>query len=145
MSNPSIEDYAIGWICALQEEYDAAARMLDAEFEGPDTAEVNDNNSYVFGRISEHNVVLGCLPGGQYGTNSAASVARDMVRSFPKLRFALMVGIGGGTPTAGKDIRLGDVVVSQPQGKLGGVVQYDLGKRLPDGRFEQSGQLNGPP
>ncbi|EFY97663.2 Ankyrin repeat protein [Metarhizium robertsii ARSEF 23] len=145
MSNPSIEDYTIGWICALQEEYDAAARMLDAEFDGPDTADVNDNSSYVYGCISGHNVVLGCLPGGQYGTNSAASVARDMVRSFPKLRFALMVGIGGGAPTAGKDIRLGDVVVSQPQGKLGGVVQYDLGKRLPGGRFEQSGQLNGPP
>jgi len=56
-----------------------------------------------------------------------------------------MVGIGGGAPTQERDIRLGDVVVSVPQGKLGGVVQYDFGKRLSDGRFQQTGQLNAPP
>ncbi|XWX02355.1 hypothetical protein V2A60_010392 [Cordyceps javanica] len=145
MSNPSIEAYTIGWICALQEEYDASCCMFDAEFDGPDTGEPNDNNTYAFGQISGHYVVIGCLPGGQYGTSSAASVARDMVRSFTKLRFALMVGIGGGAPTAGKDIRLGDVVVSQPQGKLGGVLQYDFGKQLSNGIFEQTGQLNAPP
>jgi hypothetical protein len=68
-----------------------------------------------------------------------------MVRSFPKLRFALMVGIGGGAPTRDTDIRLGDVVVSQPKGTLGGVVQLDLGKLLPDGTFERKGQLEAPP
>jgi len=145
MSDPSIEDYTIGWICALQEEYEAAHRMLDDKFDGPETNEVNDNNTYAFGRIGGHNVVIGCLPAGQYGTSSATSVARDMVRSFPNLRFALMVGIGGGAPTREREIRLGDVVVSQPQGKLGGVVQYDFGKRLSDSRFERTGQLNAPP
>jgi hypothetical protein len=29
MSEPCIEDYTIGWICALQEEFEAACRMLD--------------------------------------------------------------------------------------------------------------------
>jgi hypothetical protein len=53
MSEPCIEDYTIGWICALQEEYEAACRMLDDEFEGPETSDANDNNTYVFGRISE--------------------------------------------------------------------------------------------
>jgi nucleoside phosphorylase len=119
--------------------------MLDNEFDGPETSEINDNNTHVFGCIGGHNVVIGCLPDGRYGTSSAASVARDMVRSFPNLRFALMVGIGGGAPTQERDIRLGDVVVSVPQGKLGGVVQYDFGKRLSDGRFQQSSQLNAPP
>lgn len=145
MLEPSIEDYTIGWICALQEEYEAACRMLDDEFDGPETNEVNDNNTYVFGRTGGHNVVIGCLPDGRYGTNSAASVARDMVRSFPNLKFALMVGIGGGAPTRERDIRLGDVVVSVPQGALGGVVQYDFGKRLSDGRFQRTSQLNAPP
>ncbi|PVH69381.1 hypothetical protein DL98DRAFT_439187 [Cadophora sp. DSE1049] len=56
-----------------------------------------------------------------------------------------MVGIGGGAPTQERDIRLGDVVVSEPQGTLGGVVQYDLGKRLSGGRFQRTGQLDGPP
>ncbi|KAF4331614.1 nucleoside phosphorylase domain protein, partial [Fusarium beomiforme] len=145
MSGPCIEDYTIGWICALQEEYEAACRMLDDEFEGPETSDANDNNTYVFGRISEHKVVIGCLPDGRYGISSAAVVARDMVRSFPSLRFALMVGIGGGAPTPDRDIRLGDVVVSVPQGRLGGVIQYDFGKRLPDGRFLLTGQMNSPP
>ncbi|EXK24229.1 hypothetical protein FOMG_19035 [Fusarium oxysporum f. sp. melonis 26406] len=145
MSEPCIEDYTIGWICALQEEYEAACRMLDDEFEGPETSDANDNNTYVFGRISEHKVAIGCLPDGRYGISSAAVVARDMVRSFPSLKFALMVGIGGGAPTPERDIRLGDVVVSVPQGELGGVIQYDFGKRLSNGRFQQTSQLNSPP
>ncbi|KAK0701084.1 Pfs, NACHT and ankyrin domain protein, partial [Lasiosphaeria miniovina] len=142
---PSIEDYTIGWICALQEEYEAACRMLDEEFDGPETNEINDNNTYTLGRIDGHSVVIGCLPDGVYGASSAAIVARDMVRSFPNLKFALMVGIGGGAPTRERDIRLGDVVVSAPRGAFGGVVQYDLGKRQSDGRFQRTGQLNAPP
>ena len=47
--------------------------------------------------------------------------------TFPRLRFGLLVGIGGAVPTP-EDIRLGDVVISQPDGTEGGVVQYDLGK-----------------
>ncbi|KAH7129267.1 nucleoside phosphorylase domain-containing protein [Dactylonectria macrodidyma] len=120
MSQLCIEDYAIGWICALQEEYEAACCRLDDEFEGPETSDVDNSNTYLFGRI-------------------------DMIRSFPSLEFALMVGIGGGAPTPTRDIRLGDVVVSRPQGKLGGVMQYDIEKWLPDGRFQQTGQLNSPP
>ncbi|WZH50422.1 PNP_UDP_1 domain-containing protein [Fusarium acuminatum] len=145
MSEPCMEDYTIGWICALQEEFEAACRMLDEEFKGPETSDINDNNTYVFGRIHEHNVVIGCLPDGRYGIGSAAVVSRDMVRSFPSLKFALMVGIGGGVPTSERDIRLGDVVVSVPQGKLGGVIQYDFGKRLSDGQFQLTSQLNSPP
>ncbi|RTE84351.1 hypothetical protein BHE90_001156 [Fusarium euwallaceae] len=145
MSEPAAEEYTIGWICALQEEYDTAHRMFDTKFEGPEAADPNDYNTYAFGRIHKHNVVIGCLPSGIYGTTPAACVAKDMVRSFPSLRFALMVGIGGGAPTPERDIRLGDVVVSKPQGELGGVIQYDLGKRLSDGKFKRTGQLNGPP
>lgn len=144
-SEPPIEDYTIGWICALQEEYEAACRMLDGEFDGPKASKPNDNNTYVFGHIGRHNVVIGSLQDGGYGTSSAACVARDMVRSFPNLKFALMVGIGGGAPTRESDIRLGDVVVSVPRGELGGVIQYDLGKRLSDSRFKRIGQLNSPP
>ncbi|KAL6366095.1 hypothetical protein LRP88_00191 [Fusarium phalaenopsidis] len=145
MSEPAAEEYTIGWICALQEEFEAACRMLDDEFDGLEAADPNDDNTYVFGRIHKHNVVIGCLPSGIYGTTSAACVARDMVRSFPNLRFALMVGIGGGAPTRERDIRLGDVVVSEPKAELGGVLQYDLGKRLSDGEFKRTGQLNAPP
>lgn len=137
--------YTVGLICALQCEYDALCRMLCDEFDGPDELDPNDSNTYVFGRIENHNVVIGCLPTGRQGNSSAAMVARDMVRSFPNLRFALLVGIGGGAPTARNDIRLGDVVVSVPNGRSSGVVKYDFGKRLPDNRFEPTSQLNAPP
>ncbi|KAL3476573.1 quinon protein alcohol dehydrogenase-like superfamily [Aspergillus californicus] len=141
----AIAQYTVGWICALEEEYTCACRMLDEELHYPGAIGDSDDNTYVFGRIKEHYVVIGCLPAGRYGTNSAARVARDMVRTFPNLRFALMVGIGGGAPTLRNDVRLGDVVVSMPGHGFGGVIQYDLGRRLQDGRYLQTGQLNAPP
>lgn len=136
--------YTVGWICALEEEYECACRMLDEEFIEPEI-EAEDENTYAYGRIAKHYVIIGCLPVGRYGTNSATRVARDMVRSFPHLRFALLVGIGGGAPNEYNDIRLGDVVVSQPRNGMGGVVQYDMGKRLQGGRFQMTSQLNAPP
>ncbi|KIX08083.1 uncharacterized protein Z518_02738 [Rhinocladiella mackenziei CBS 650.93] len=143
--SPPAEAYTIGWICALQEEYQAACRMLDKEFVGPDELGANDNTIYVFGRIGGHNVVIGCLPTGCIGNSNAAGVANDMVRSFPSLKCALLVGIGGAAPTKKRDIRLGDVVVGVPDGQQPGVVQYDFGKRLPNGNFERTGHLNAPP
>lgn len=60
-----------------------------------------------------------------------------------------MIGIAGGAPTSHHDVRLGDVVVSEPRGKLGGVVQLDLVKRhkSPNGQLdlERMGQMNSPP
>lgn len=80
---PNIDDYTIGLICALQEEYDATCQMLDEEYKGPDEADPNDDNTYAFGRIWKHNVVIGCLPISIYGLGSATQVVKDMVRSFP--------------------------------------------------------------
>ncbi|KAL7815164.1 hypothetical protein V8C26DRAFT_429541 [Trichoderma gracile] len=133
-------DYTVGWICALPIELAAAQEMLDEEHEI-----IDDINtcSYTLGRIGDHNVVLATLPAGQTGTNSAAAVAVQLQSDFPAMRFGLMVGVGGGVPGV-EDVRLGDVVVSQPQSMHGGVVQYDLGKTRPGG-FERTGFLNTPP
>ncbi|KAM0637065.1 hypothetical protein ACHAQF_009107 [Verticillium nonalfalfae] len=68
-----------------------------------------------------------------------------MLRTFKSLRFGLMVGIGGGAPSSRHDIRLGDIVVSQPSGTTGGVVQYDRGMDGREGHFERTGSLNTPP
>jgi len=137
------EEYSVGWVCALPVELAAAQLMLDEEHQqlGQET---NDSNLYTLGRIGEHNVVLACLPSGQAGTNSAAAVATRMVSAFPSIRFSLLVGIGGGVPSKEVDIRLGDVVVSQPHMGYSGVVQYDFGKTTPSG-FERTGFLNVPP
>ena len=117
--------------------------MLDEEHEDLERDD-NDENLYSLGSIGEHNVVIVCLPGGRIGNNPAAAVATQMRATFKGIRFGLMVGIGGGVPSAEVDIRLGDVVVSQPHQTFGGVIQYDLGKSSPSG-FERTGSLNSPP
>jgi nucleoside phosphorylase len=65
--------------------------------------------------------------------------------TFTALRFGLLVGIGGGVPSAEHDVRLGDVVVSKPTDTSGGVIQYDFGKTVQAGRFQRTGSLNKPP
>ena len=134
-------DYTVGWVCALPLEMAVAKAMLD-EIHPDLPTSLNDQNTYVLGRICAHNVVIACLLSGVYGTTSAATVAIQMLSTF---RSILMVGIGGGVPGQGADIRPGDVVVSKPTGDSGGVVQYDLGKTVAQGVFERTGRLNRPP
>ncbi|KAE8338716.1 nucleoside phosphorylase domain-containing protein [Aspergillus arachidicola] len=68
-----------------------------------------------------------------------------MLHSFPNVRIGLMVGIGGGAPSADHDIRLGDIVVSAPSNTHGGVFQYDYGKTIQGQRFFPTGYLDQPP
>ncbi|KAM0669974.1 hypothetical protein ACQRIU_000369 [Beauveria bassiana] len=137
--------YVVGWICALETEYVAAQAFLDEKHAPPESVATNDNNDYTLGRIGKHNTVIAVLPGGEYGTAAAATVARDMLHSFTNVRIGLMVGIGGGAPNAKHDIRLGDVVVSVPQNGLGGVLQYDFGKEIQDQPFHVTRCLAPPP
>ncbi|EXK80973.1 hypothetical protein FOQG_14583 [Fusarium oxysporum f. sp. raphani 54005] len=143
MSNP--QKYTVGWICAIATEYLAAQLFLDEEHEGPEFVSANDSNHYTLGKIGKHNVVIAVLPHGEYGISSAAGVAKDMLNSFPNVRFGLMVGIGGGAPTPEHDIRLGDVVVSASGHGKGGVFQYDFGKAVQGQEFQATGFLNQPP
>jgi nucleoside phosphorylase len=143
----SIEEYQVGWVCALPTEMAAARAMLDEEHGPMPAQDAQDHNNYVLGQVHNHNVVIACLLAGVDGNNAAAVVATNMLRTFTSLRFGLMVGIGGGIPNLDKgvDIRLGDVVVSQPDKIHGGVVQYDKGKSLEGGQFDRKGSLNKPP
>src|SRR5947209_15886402 len=126
------EDYTVGWVSALLVELAAAAQLLDEEHEDiPQHS--NDTNLYTLGCIGEHNVVITCLPAGQTGTNSAAAVTVQMKSKFISIQFGLMVGIGGGVPSDEADVRLGDVVISQPYMQHGGVVKYDFGKTTQSG------------
>jgi nucleoside phosphorylase len=139
------EDYTVGWVCALPIELAAAQEMLDEEHSDLERDPTdNDENLYSLGSIGGHNVVIVCLPAGRIGNNPAAAVATQMRATFKAIRFGLMVGIGGGVPSDDADVRLGDVVVSQPHAMFPGVVQYDAGKATPSG-FERTGSLNSPP
>jgi hypothetical protein len=115
------DDYTAGWICAISTEYVAAQAFLDEKHNGPEYVSLNDNNDYTLGKIGKHNVVISVLPDGEYSIASVVSVARDMLHSFPNVRIGLMVGIGGGASSPKHDIRLGDIVVSAPCNKKGGV------------------------
>jgi nucleoside phosphorylase len=125
-------------------ELTAAISMLDERHPRLPPPDPNDDNSYTYGAVGGHNVVIASLPDGEMGTNSAAHAATQMKRSFPWLSFGLMVGIGGGVPSPKNDVRLGDIVVSRPIGQYGGVFQYDHGKNTPGG-FVMTGFLNAPP
>ncbi|OJJ05347.1 hypothetical protein ASPVEDRAFT_86701 [Aspergillus versicolor CBS 583.65] len=137
-------EYSVGWICALPIEMAAARAMLDKVHPRLQQPR-DDHNTYILGQVSGHNVVIACLPSGIYGTVSAAVIAKQMLLTFQSIHFGLMVGIGGGVPSALTDIRLGDVVVSKPTGLSPGVVQYDYGKALGSGRLERIGTRNLPP
>ncbi|CAH0047191.1 unnamed protein product [Clonostachys solani] len=122
--------YTVAWICALHIELAAGQAMLDeVHDELPGCAA--DDNTYILGTVSGHNVVIACLPTNQYGTVNATNVITNMKRTFPSIRAGLMVGIGGGAPSMA-DIRLGDVVVGVR------VMQSDLGKLVTGGRIERT-------
>src|SRR5277367_356008 len=139
----SHRDYTVACICPMGVELAPVKALLDQI--NPSLPTQRDQNSYTLGVIGGHNIVIAVMP--EIGNNAAATVATQLLNDFPSIRFGLLVGIGGGVPGEGNedDIRLGDVVVSQPTDTFGGVVQYDLGKRLVNGRFERTGQLNKPP
>jgi nucleoside phosphorylase len=145
----SVEDYTIGCICALSIEAVALRLFLDEKYECPEIesshASTQDRNVYTTGAIRGHKIVIATLPLGKYGVSQATSVIGDMIRSFPNLRCCLMVGIGGGAPSSQHDIRLGDIVVSAPINRSGGVLQYDHGKAIQGQPFRITQHLNEPP
>ncbi|KAH7123435.1 hypothetical protein B0J13DRAFT_612182, partial [Dactylonectria estremocensis] len=136
------EDYTVAVICAIGFEMSAVRYMLDHEHPRLPPRQ-GDSNMYVLGELSGHNVALACLPGNQ-GKGAAAIVATNMACTFPSIKWQFLLGIGGGMPSARHDIRLGDVVISMPEGQYGGVVQYDLGKDTVD-NFQLKGFLSPPP
>ncbi|KAF5566205.1 ankyrin repeat [Fusarium phyllophilum] len=141
---PEVEEYTIGWICALGKELIAAKAFLDVLHDPVDNAAIHDDNNYTLGSIGKHNVVIAVLPYGQYGLVNAAAALTHMTRTFPNLRAVLMVGIGGGVPGT-NDIRLGDIVVGSVGRNSSGVIQYDYGRAVQGEEFAVIGHLNQPP
>ena len=107
-----------------------ACELLDEEHPLLSTDSPYDDNAYTLGRIGDHYIVIVYLPKGRYGIASAASVAKDILRSFESIRIRLMVGIGGGAPSGKYNIRLGNIVVGYPIKKEGGMVPYNFSKAV---------------
>ncbi|GKZ22050.1 hypothetical protein AbraIFM66951_004912 [Aspergillus brasiliensis] len=138
MASP--EDYTVGLFCPLVIEARAMQNMLDEIHSKTGSIGVR----YILGKLSGHNVVLATLPFTSRGKVSMAIAAGQMKHEFPNMAHLLLVGLGGGIPSASADIRLGDVVVSVPTGTHPGVVQYDSGK-VHTTHFERTGCLLPPP
>ncbi|PVH68835.1 TPR-like protein [Cadophora sp. DSE1049] len=132
-------EYSLAVICPLEVEALAMIEQLDEEYD----EEFSKDCLFTLGRIGEHNIVLTSLPAGRQGHTSAAVAAQQTMAKFLNITSVLLVGIAGGVPSEKNDIRLGDVVVSFPRGKYGGVVQYDFGKD--EEQFKYSGQTNSVP
>jgi nucleoside phosphorylase len=116
-------DVTIGIITAINVE-GAAMRTLVSH---PRQARFDlDPNDYRVGHLESaetsrpHRVVLVTL--ADDNTRNAAATCTDMLRSFPRIRCVVMVGIAGGVPAPSRPerhIRLGDVVVG-----VDGIVDY---------------------
>lgn len=110
--------------------------MLDHVYHETIPRPKHDDNIYTYGRVNLktgdgfHNIAIAQLPLAETGKASAATVAKDMRRTSPNLKFGLMVGIAGGVWTCKTDIRLGDIVVGIAEDNGPGVIQYDHGKYM---------------
>lgn len=135
--------YTVTILYAKPLELDAISVMLDDEH-NPISLHQEDHNEYILGRIGKHNVVIAGPPRGEQGKVALAHVATALRLTFPNIKMAMLVGIGGGVPQyPDHDVRLGDVVVGAPEYGPS-VVEYDLGKQLED-EFVTSRTLNKPP
>jgi hypothetical protein len=132
------EDYRVAIICALSKELLAVRALFDYSHDNLPTNK-SDTNTYALGSMGSHSVVAACLPSKEYGLNAASKVGADMEKSFPALKWHLVVGIGGGVLSNEHDIRLGDVVVGT------GVVQHDMGRTIQGGTgFESTATVQRP-
>ncbi|KAL4813167.1 hypothetical protein BDW67DRAFT_188021 [Aspergillus spinulosporus] len=134
MSNPRV--YTVGWICASTTDYAAAKALLDKEHKLFKRPASRDNNTYTLGEIAKHNVVITTLPDGEHDLTETACAGRDMMHTFPNIKIGLLVGVAGGVPSLGKDIRLGDVVVGTE------VLQYSAGTAVQGKNFLCRKKLN---
>lgn len=137
-----LQDYTVGWLCALPiPELTAARMMLEHDHEPPVLDNRYDDNQYYFGDIYKHNVVIASMPPSMPGLASAQKLIEPLRQTFPNMGLHLFVGVGGGIPRNPsptnplEDIHLGDVVIGWPE--LTGapaVVQHDFIRLHGDGR-----------
>ncbi|KAF3220107.1 hypothetical protein TWF106_006851 [Orbilia oligospora] len=124
-------DFEIAIICALPLEASVVSELFDRRYDEKAYGKAQgDSNAYSTGVIGNHNVVLVHMP--DMGKVAAATAAACLHSSFQNIQLALTVGICGAAPfdpQSGKDIHIGDVVISE------GLIQYDLGRQYPNNTF----------
>ncbi|KAB2568862.1 hypothetical protein DBV05_g12461 [Lasiodiplodia theobromae] len=144
-------DYNVAWICPLPDvELLPARLMLDERHDPPQIDTAYDDNTYICGTVNGHRVVIATLPKGLTGNVNAGRLTGSLFKSFPNIKIALLVGIGGGVPRPSRsndpldDVHLGDVVVGWAGDGKPAVVYHDLGRSKVDGEFEMVGSIDKP-
>jgi hypothetical protein len=147
----SCADYHVAWICPVADlELLPARLMLDEEHPTPPYDTHYDENTYVCGTINGHAVVVATCPPGETGNVNAGRLTGSMFKTFPNIRMAVLVGIGGGIPSpevsedALENVHLGDVVVGWPGDGKPACVYHDRGRSKGDGQFEMVGTMGNP-
>ena len=130
----SCDDYHVAWVAPVADlELLPARLMLDEEYQTPPYDTRYDENTYICGSIYGHAVVIATCAPGEAGYTNASSVNASMFKTFPDIRLAMLVGIGGGIPRqqdtedALEDIHLGDVVVGWPSDGKPACAYHDRG------------------
>ncbi|KAH8723879.1 kinesin light chain, partial [Phaeosphaeriaceae sp. PMI808] len=147
----SCADYHVAWVCPLADvELLPARLMLDEEHPTPPYDTHYDENTYICGTINGHAVVVATCPPGGTGNVNAGRLTGPMFKTFPNIRMAVLVGIGGAIPRLTPsedpldDIHLGDVVVGWPGDGKPACVYHDQGRSKVDGHFELVGTMQNP-
>ncbi|OAK95334.1 purine and uridine phosphorylase [Phaeosphaeriaceae sp. SRC1lsM3a] len=147
----SCADYHIAWICPVANlELLPARLMLDDEHHTPHYNTHYDENTYICGTINGHAVVVATCPPGETGNVNAGRLTGSLFKTFPNIRMAVLVGIGGGIPLAItpkeslNDVHLGDVVVGWPGDGKPACIYHDRGRSKVDGQFELVGTMQNP-
>jgi len=71
-----IQDYTVGWVCALPIELAAATAVLDEKHQSLPHDDI-DPNLYTLGSIGQHNVALACLPACRLDRDQLCTRRRD--------------------------------------------------------------------
>jgi nucleoside phosphorylase len=144
-------DYHVAWICPVADvELLPARLMLDEEHPAPPYDTHYDDNTYICGSISSHTVVVATCTQGESGNVNAGRLTGSLFRTFPNIRMAVLVGIGGAIPRLEvsedplENIHLGDVVVGWPGDGKPACVYHDRGRSKGDGHFELVGTIGNP-
>lgn len=147
----SCDEYHVAWICPVADlELLPARLMLDEEHERPKYNTYYDENTYVCGSINGHTVVIATCPAGATSNLNAGRLTAAMFKTFPNIRMALLVGIGGGIPRqnvsdeALDDVHLGDVVVGWPGDGKDACIYHDRGRAKVADNFEIVGRVQDP-
>ncbi|KAF2205669.1 hypothetical protein GQ43DRAFT_445853 [Delitschia confertaspora ATCC 74209] len=144
-------DYHVAWICPVADvELQPARLMLDEEHATSVYDTHHDKNTYVFGIINGHSIVVATCPQGATGHVNTGSLTGVYVQNLSKIRMAMLFGTGSGIPrlinskNPLNNIHLGDVIVGWPGDGKPACVDYNRNRSKAEGQFEMIGTMPDP-